>query len=288
MEPTADVLLSLVAVQVLGGRGVPAGADVLKGFARVIPEAVRQGWLTEASVSAGGPKGRRKVKQLSLTEAGERLLRESTRPEVVAAQALARLAGFERGIEAEREALREQVLAALPARGKDAGTAKLAKEVEGLAKTVGDLAARLARLEAALAAGGADAVLARIDQAFAALGARLEQARQEFGGAARPGAAAPAPSGPPSLRAVLRAAYDKFCRFIEFQDGLVDVPRLYHEARRTLPALTVPELHRELLALGDSREIELHGMNEIHRAAEPDLGIRRNDKLLYFVYWKRS
>jgi hypothetical protein len=183
------------------------------------------------------------------------------------------------------------VLAALPAKGKDTGGAKLAKEVESLAKTVSDLAARLTKLEAALAATGSDAVLARLDQAFAGLAARLEQARQAFGGAAPSGPAKTGPvppSGPPSLRSVLRAAYDKFCHFVEFQDGLVDIPRLYHEARRTLPALTVPELHRELLALWDSRELELHGMNEIHRAAEPDLGIRRNDKLLYFVYWKRS
>jgi hypothetical protein len=69
---------------------------------------------------------------------------------------------------------------------------------------------------------------------------------------------------------------------------MVDLPRLYHEARRARPDLTVADFHRELQALEGKRVLELHIRNEVHDAPEPDKGIRRNDKLYYFVYWPRS
>jgi hypothetical protein len=280
MEPSPEVLLSLLAVRLLGSQGVSANTEVLKGLGKAVAQAVEAGLLRESTVTPptrGGRPGKKSIKQLDLTETGAQLLRESGRPEVASSAALAAL---RQGLAEDRRALREQILAALPAKGKR--EPKLGQEVGRLSKVVSDLAARLAKLEEAVAAREGEAVLARIDQAFAALAARLEQAG--------PPAAAVAPAtaaGAPVLRDVLRAAYDKFRHFLEYQDGLVDIPRLYHEARRALPGLTAQALHRELLDLWDRREVELHVLNEVQRAAEPDLGIRRDEKLFYFVYWKR-
>jgi hypothetical protein len=289
VEIDPEVLLSLIAVRLLGSHAVPANATALKGLAKSIPTAISKGLLEETTVyplTAKGKPGKKSVNQLKLTEAGERWLRESSPPEAVAAEVQTQRARLKQSLEADRQALREQVLAALPVTGKQLDGSKIGKEIDALSKMVKDLAVRLAKLEAALAPTGQDdQILSRIDAAFKALSARLEQALGTP-------AAAPTPSqprpGPPSLRPVLRTAYDKFIHFVECKDGLVDFPRLYHEAKRTLPGLTVAELHRELEALWAAREVELHVLNEVHLATEPDLGIRKNNKLLYFVYWNRA
>ncbi len=92
---------------------------------------------------------------------------------------------------------------------------------------------------------------------------------------------------PPSLRTVLRNAYDQCTRYADCQDGLVDLPRLYHEAKKILPSLTVAAMHQELQAMWSERILELKILNEVRLAREPDLGIRRGDYLYYFVFWKR-
>jgi hypothetical protein len=66
---------------------------------------------------------------------------------------------------------------------------------------------------------------------------------------------------------------------------MVELPRLYHEAKRARPELTVDQFHRELLDLESQRSLDLHIRNEVRDAPEPDKGIWRNDKLYYYVFW---
>lgn len=105
--------------------------------------------------------------------------------------------------------------------------------------------------------------------------------------------AEPAPARPAQvaltgerLRAVLKQKYDYLRQLVEFEDGLVALPRLYEKASAELPGLTVPAFHAELLKMWDERLIELHVVNEVRSAKDAHLGIRRNDALYYFAYWK--
>lgn len=287
------MLLTLLAVRT-SGRSLPAGAEVLKGLKAGVRQAVEQGWLAEKkesvpAVSKSGKASVKKVAVLELTDQGEQALFAAAGADALAATASAHVDGLRAGLDADRRALREEILATLstkPPKGSD-----VTKELAGLVKALADLGKRLEKLEAALAGGGAGPILDRIDRAFAALEAKLDRALPGRRAAtASPGTSSPptsAPAEPPRLAAVLRQAYDKLTQFVEFEDGLVEIPRLYHEARRARPDLSVEACHRELEALWGRRELELKVLNEVRLASEPDKGIRRDDNLYYFVYWPR-
>jgi len=74
------------------------------------------------------------------------------------------------------------------------------------------------------------------------------------------------------LEPTLHQAYEKLRWNVEYRDGLVELPHLYHEVQKTLPRLTVAEFHRKLLELWETRRIELHILNEVRTAAEPEEG----------------
>ena len=123
-----------------------------------------------------------------------------------------------------------------------------------------------------------------LDQIVAAL-------REKFGAtlpdAPPPPVAPPVPGADaPELGAALRAAYDHLCKFVEFRDRLVELPRLYHEARKRLPALTVEAFHGELSRLSRAYLVELHVLNEVRTAEEPHLAILRDGRLYYYARWK--
>lgn len=102
----------------------------------------------------------------------------------------------------------------------------------------------------------------------------------------RPSAPPAAPTSPPPLPELLKDAYEKLCLLVEYKhERLVDLPRLFHEARKALPELTASEYHAELLRLWRNREVMLHIINEVRRATEPDLGIRHDGALYYYVNW---
>jgi hypothetical protein len=88
------------------------------------------------------------------------------------------------------------------------------------------------------------------------------------------------------LRQVLREQYGYLRQLVEYEDGIVPLPRLYDKTREVLPGLGVAAFHDELQALWNERRIELHILNEVHRAEKPELGIRRKDALYYYVFWK--
>ncbi|QDU23768.1 hypothetical protein [Urbifossiella limnaea] len=131
--------------------------------------------------------------------------------------------------------------------------------------------------------------VAPLDDLFTILRSKLESAPTP-----RPApvvtAAPPAPVTPPpapavDLPAVLKLAYEHLCLFVEFRDRLVELPRLYHEAAKRLPGLTVEDFHHELWRLSEARAVQLHVLNEVRGASEPHLAIHRNDRLYYFVRW---
>lgn len=325
MEP--NVLVALLAVRALGGRSVPASHEVVKALKKTIQQAVANGLLKEDTLTEQVPvEGKKKpktvkTKVVALTEEGERVLRASASAEALAAtQARAVAAEVEalrRGLDADRDALKQQVQAALGGKGKDKGDKDYAKQLGELAKKVGELSARLEKLEGTQPKGGsAEALAAKIDEGFAALLSRLDRALQ---GLPKPAAHHPAPAAhhasppihlapkpapppthpapaqqqppaaPDTLQGILRKAYDELkAHYREYQEGMVELPRLYHEARQARPDLTVADFHRELLALEGQRLLDLHIRNEVRDAPEPEKAIRRNDKLYYFVYWPRS
>jgi hypothetical protein len=301
MELDNRLLVPLLVVRMLGGRSVPEDAPALKEVKKSLAEVVTKGWVQKETLKILDPskptkKGKPSTKTrkvVHLTEEGEKVLREAARPEDLAATSVGVLAGLRESLEADRQSLRAQVEAALAP--KEDG--KLRQELNKLTKTVEGLAAKVGKLES-LIPGPADAdkLLGQIEHAFAAMVARLESAldlRSATAMPTRPTAPAPAPpqqaetAAPQSLRTVLHDAYERLCHYREFQDGLVELPRLYHEARKKLPGLTVQEFHRELDDLWSRREVELHILNEVERASEPDKGIRRDDYLYYYVYWVR-
>jgi len=91
---------------------------------------------------------------------------------------------------------------------------------------------------------------------------------------------------PERIRKELKVAYDDLCLDPEFEDKLVELRRLYHDAVKLMPGLTVPQFHSELKHLQSQRAIELQALNEVQRAKEPELAIHHNDRLLYYVIWR--
>jgi hypothetical protein len=263
-----------------------------------------------------------KTKVVGLTEAGERVLRASGDPEALAATQARVVAGeveaLRRGLDADRAALKQQVQAALAGQGKDKGQDKFHAEVSKLAKALEALTEKVRQLQDKQPKGdaGAEALMAKIDEGFASLGGKLERALQGLPRTTtpahqpapatprpstpahpsvvsvptpRPEAPAPQPADAASLQTVLRKAYDELkAHYREYQEGMVELPRLYHEAKRTRPGLSVEEFQREILALESKRVLDLHIRNEVRDAPEADKAIRRNDKLYYFVYWSHS
>ncbi len=98
--------------------------------------------------------------------------------------------------------------------------------------------------------------------------------------------ALPPTSTGPELRQQLREAYEEQCLYMEFRDRLVEIPRLYHEALRRLPGLTVEQFHHELEALSKEGKVELHKLNEVQKAKDPHLAIARDDRLYYYIIWE--
>jgi hypothetical protein len=307
VETDPNVLLALLAVRLLGGRSVQAAEPLLKNFKGPVKKAVEGGLLQEGkgkittTTKAGKPSSKQ-VAVLNLTDQGEQFLRQAADPALLAATNAGYLTSLRQSLEADRQQLRKEVQSALKPKGKGPDEKKFEKELETLAKKVNDLAKQLQKLEAATQGADQSQVLTKIDQAFAAMTARLDRALENLPATGRtdsdpvipqeiPPRVIPPPPPPPvqpeSARAVLRNAYEKLICFREFQDGLVEVPRLYHEAHRSAPGLTVETFRRELESLWDSRAVELHVLNEVREAKEPDKAIRRDDKLYYFVYWPK-
>jgi hypothetical protein len=285
VEADPQVLLVLIAVRLSGKRPAPVAVEPFKMLKKPLQLAKDQGLVVESQVATTDKKGKpskKLVAAIDLTPQGEALLQSSAGPEAQAAIAAQEKAALRQSLEADRAALRQEVVAALSAKSKGK-TGDPAKAIADLSRTVSQLAEKLGKLEAALQSGTDDALLARIDQAFAALQQKV--AATTAAPVPSSHAAAP-PSAQESLATVLRQSYRTLRQFAEFNDGLVPIPRLYHEARRKVPHLSVEALHRELQTLWDRRELELKVLNEVRQATEPDKGITRGEDLFYYVFWQ--
>src|SRR5262249_24536637 len=97
---------------------------------------------------------------------------------------------------------------------------------------------------------------------------------------------APPPESVDTLRTALRTAYDRLCCYREFQDGLVELPRLYDEAAKAVPELSVAAFRREVESLWQNNAVQLRILNEVREAEEAEKAIQRDNKLYYFLYWQ--
>jgi|HubBroStandDraft_4_1064222.scaffolds.fasta_scaffold00070_38 hypothetical protein len=94
------------------------------------------------------------------------------------------------------------------------------------------------------------------------------------------------PVGSSELHASMKDSWERLTLFREFSNGLVEMPRLYKEVKKKQPGLTVDDFKKELQLLWDKKEVELHILNEVREAKDPDQAIKSGNKLYYFVYWK--
>jgi hypothetical protein len=283
---------ALAGPKPLLGKGEALFPAAAKG--RLLAEAaVEQGYLVKRTGTVPPAGGRGKPKEVvlgELTEKGRQHVLDADSPKAV--------------LEALLPAV--QALAAGPAPGQKAdgprpelekATQACVKAVEGaFAKLQKALEAAFARLEQAVAkATPAPPVGPPVDPGpvLAALQAALARVAIPPQAGVSPAAQPSPPAVEPStaltaeqLRAALRSAYDHLCLFVEFRDKLVEIPRLYHEAAERLPGLSAQRFRHELEALSAERQVELHKLNEVHLAKEPELAIEKDGRLYYYVFWK--
>jgi hypothetical protein len=79
----------------------------------------------------------------------------------------------------------------------------------------------------------------------------------------------------------LRKAYDYETLFIEHQDGIVPINRLFNRLKKSRPELTMPALQDALAHLAKKRDLQLHVQNEVHKMVDPNQAIWQ-DGLAYF------
>ncbi len=248
MEVDPQVLLVLIALRLSGKRPVPAGEEPLKALKKPLQAAKDQDLVIENEVPTLDKKGKptkKLARVVDLTEKGAALLQANASPELQAAMAAQRQAALREQLEADRAALRREVLAALSAKPKGK-TSDPAKVMDDLAKSVRQMADKLEKLESALRAGSDDALLARIDQAFAALETKLT---------GRPPASPPASTTAAAWGdEVVRMAMEQRHRN-PFQR--LTLPQVFEQLRAKHPHLTLGQFHDGLRRLQDEKRIRL-------------------------------
>ena len=288
MESDPQLLLVLLAVR-MQGENPSAKLDIFKKLKPYLPTALEQQFIKQETIELTVvDKGKTKKKKdavINLTDAGKKYLETHAGSEAQAAAIAAQSQGLQKQLQADRDALRAEVKAALANKSTKSDAAA---EIKALAVKMDDFAKRLANLESSVKPVSEDDLLGRIDQAFAGFDRKLAS---RLGSAVAtkqpnsPTSTPAAPSSPTSLRSILRKAYEDLCLYVEFEDGLVELPRLFHEARRAMSGLTVHAFHQELEALWSQKVLELKVINEVRSASEPDKALRRGDNLYYYVLW---
>ncbi len=266
MPQDTQLLLVLLAVR-MHGTNASAKLDVFKKLKAYITPAVAQKLvIVENKDEVDQTKGKSKKKKeavINLTESGKAYLEAHGGAEAVAAslagtahekqQQVAEAAReLQQQLRSDRDALRAEVLASIAKKTKSGDPSK---EIKALATKLEALSQAFVKLEGSFKHQEGSEVVARIDAAFAALEKKLHT---RLGS---PGSVNPLPAEKPvqipststkSLRALLREAYETLCLYIEFDSGVVEIPRLYHEARKAEPNLSVQAFHKELESCGRS------------------------------------
>ena len=289
MESDQQLLLVLLAVR-MQGENASSKLDIFKKLKPYLSNAVERQFIKEESIDVTVvEKGKTKKKKspvINLTDAGKKYLETHAGAEAGAAAIAAQSNGLQEQLQADRETLRAEVKAALANKSATPGSAA---EIKTLAVKMDDFAKRLSKLEESVKPVSENDLLARIDQAFAGLARKLESRLGSAAATKNPANPISSSASPPkTLRSILRKAYEDLCLYVEFEDGLVELPRLYHEARRTLSGLTVHAFHQELETLWSQRVLELKVINEVRSVSEPDKALRRGDNLYYYVLWPQT
>lgn len=101
-----------------------------------------------------------------------------------------------------------------------------------------------------------------------------------------------APEPQPTMKAdkSIGKAYYTLSQFKEHEDGLVPVDRLYHEAKRDTPDLTVKQFKDHLQKMWDKREISMHAINEVRQLSkeQKDKGITKGESHYHYVFWDKN
>lgn len=307
----ADELLILATIRLLGGQHLDPKNASLKPHAASIEDLKGRYFLEHKEVSEfvpgkpakSGKPGKAKEKKtlvLALTSKGRAALEGDPRSASIAA------ASFLSDLKRQAAEDRAAVLAALGKNETKSETvgnkeySSLAKDLAALSAKIDALATRVAALDQP-ASGGSSAT--GVEEAFARYERRIETLSDWLKtstahAAATPGAHSPAPpaapeqpspqgKGAPSLRDAIRSAYQELCFFREFEDGVVELPRLYRKLQQTPPGPSAADFHAELKRLVSERKAELKILNEVHLAQEPQLGIR-DGALYYYIYWPEA
>ena len=98
----------------------------------------------------------------------------------------------------------------------------------------------------------------------------------------------PIPTG--TLRDRLAASYRALCRRVDYEDGLVDIPRLYRHVRQEVPGLSVDAVREELQRLWQAEDLDLRVLNEVDLvpADERAFGIPYSNALYFYVDWNKE
>lgn len=101
------------------------------------------------------------------------------------------------------------------------------------------------------------------------------------------GVGGPSESSPAPLADQLAHAYRALCRRVEYEDGLVDIPRLYRRLRQDLPGVSADAVKDELHRRWKAGELELRVLNEVDTtpAEERAFGIPHSGALYFYVNW---
>ena len=280
MEIDPNLVLCLVNIQQLGGESVPLKHGVLKALAESLESAVANGFASKSkipqlSIGKNGKPKNSKIDVVSLTAAGIDCLRREADPLFRDKVAAAHLRTFAASLETGRQQLltdlRDEALT-------KSDTSSSVKSLAEIRKALSVLETKITTFEKVLESRKDDSTR-KIDAAFANLLSRLLPFSSE--GIDRTPQLTPSRT----LEGLLKDAYDQLCRLVEYQDRLVPLFRLYHQARHMDASFTIGEFHAELLRLWDKRTLELQSLNEVRSAIEPDKAIRRNESLYYFVLW---
>jgi hypothetical protein len=255
-----QVLLVLLAVRMQGGQA-PAGKGVLSSLKAGVQLAREKGLLTESTVklpstTKAGKTTMKNTAVLALSEQGENFLRQHANPEALNATAAGQMQALQKSLEADRLALREEILKAVSAKGGK-GKTDLGKELTGVVKTVTDLGKRLEKVEAALQHQGQEGLAEKIDQAFASLQKRLEKPMSLAPAQSMPVSPEPVKVPPKSTdwsEDVIRMVVEQKQRS-SFQR--LTLPQIFERLRTTHPDMTLGQFHDGLRRLQDEKRLRL-------------------------------
>jgi len=87
----------------------------------------------------------------------------------------------------------------------------------------------------------------------------------------------------PGFRRDLTDAFNRMTLYREFEDGVVEIPRLFHELRRRRPGVTLDQFHAALAAAAGRRQIHLMGADSPALAPGKELAMEDGRNLLFYV-----